>query len=52
MLELVIPAAACSIAGNYLGARYAIRGGFQTGALHDLRGARAAFGKLIFTLII
>jgi uncharacterized membrane protein YfcA len=52
MLELVIPAAACSIAGNYLGARYAIRGGSKRVRYMIFVVLALLFGKLIFTLII
>ena len=52
MLALVIPAAICNVAGNLLGARYAIRGGSSKirGMVFLVLGLMAA--KLIYDLIM
>ncbi len=52
MLELVIPAAACSIVGNYLGAWYAIRGGSKRVRYMIFIVLALLFGKLILDLWI
>jgi uncharacterized membrane protein YfcA len=52
MLELVIPAAACSIAGNYLGARFAIRGGSKRVRYMIFAVLALLFGKMVVDICI
>ena len=49
--RLVLPAAACSLAGNYLGARYAIRGGSKRvrGMIFVVLGL--LFAKMLYDLL-
>ncbi len=50
-LWLVVPAAACSVAGNYLGARYAIRGGSKRVRYMIFVVLALLFGKLALDLL-
>lgn len=49
--RLVLPAAVCSIAGNYLGARYAIRGGSKRVRIMIFIVLGLLFGKMLYDLL-